>query len=407
MLNTNDIKKDFPILSRKVNGKDLIYLDNAATSQKPKKVLDAIVAYYENSNANVHRGVHTLSEEASEMYDSARARVARFIGATHPEEVVFTKGTTESINRVAFEWGMENLSNGDEIMFVEADHHSNIVPWQVVAQRTGAKLVPIEITTEGEIDLISFKNSINKNTKLVSISHASNVLGTIFPVKEICKIAKEYGAVVSVDGAQGAPHLKVNVQSLGCDFYSFSGHKMLGPMGIGVLWTRKEILEKMPPYEYGGGMIKTVSLNNSTYTEAPEKFEAGTPNVAGAIGLAVAMDYLEEIGLEEIVSHEQELIEYALLKLSEIEGVSILGPKESNKRTGLVAFVVDDIHPHDVATVLSSEGIAVRSGQHCAMPLHENLGITSSTRASFYIYNTKEDIDALVVALRKAQEILG
>ncbi len=407
MLNVTEIKKDFPILDRYVDGKKLIYLDNAATTQKPKRVLDAIVNYYETSNSNVHRGVHTLSEEATEMYEAARERVARFIGAAHPEEVVFTKGTTESINRIAFEWGVENLSAGDEILFVTADHHSNIVPWQVVAERTGAKLKSFELDSNGEIDLALFKDAISEETKLISISHASNVLGTIFPVKEICKLAKEVGALVSVDGAQGIPHLKINVQGLGCDFYSFSGHKMLGPMGIGVLWGKKEHLEQMPPYEYGGGMIKTVETDKSTFADIPERFEAGTPNVAGAIGLAVAMDYLEEIGFEEIELHEQEIIGYAIEKLSEIEGLHILGPTVSNKRTGLVAFVFDDIHSHDIATVLSSEGVAVRSGQHCTMPLHDKLGISSSTRASFYIYNTKEDVDALIEGILKAKEILG
>ena len=401
------VKKDFPILNKELEGKGIVYLDSAATSQKPQQVIDSISDYYSSSNANVHRGIHTLSDIATELYEDSRKTVADFIGATVPQEIVFTKNATESLNRVAFEWGFENLVEGDEMIAIEADHHSNLVPWQVVSERTGAKLTVLPVTETGELDMVLFKKSLSEKVKFIAISHASNVLGTIFPVKEVCKLAKEVGAVVSVDGAQAVPHMQVNVQKLGCDFYSFSGHKMLGPMGIGVLWAKREILENMPPYEYGGGMIDEVKANTATYASVPERFEAGTPNVSGAVGLAEAIKYLEGIGMREVEEHEKTLVTYALEKLSGIENLKILGPLDSSKRTGLVAFNIEGIHSHDLAAFLSEQGIAVRSGQHCTMPLHDSLGISSSVRASFYVYNSKEDIDYLVSSLKEAKELLS
>jgi len=405
MFSVEKVKEDFPIFERKVGGKALVYLDNAATSQKPKQVLKAICDFYGRHNANVHRGIHTLSEEATEMYEEARKKVAGFMGATSPKEIVFTKGATESLNRIAFEWAMENVGKGDVILTTEIEHHSNLVPWQIAAERTEATLEFLEINSAGEITLEEIDKKLNPSVKLVAISHASNVLGTINPIKQIRK--KAPNAVIVVDGAQAIPHTKVNVQSLGCDFYAFSGHKMLGPMGIGVLWGRKELLDKIEPYEYGGGMIEKVTKQGSTWTTPPEKFEAGTPNVAGAVGLAAAIDYLEKVGLENIVEHEQELTKYALERLLEIEGIGILGPLDPKKRVGLVSFTLNGLHAHDIAAVLSEEGIAVRSGHHCAMPLHNKLEVNASVRASLYLYNTKEDIDKLVEGLKKAVRILS
>lgn len=406
MFNVDKIKKDFPILNKQIDGKDLVYLDNAATSQKPQVVIDAVSDFYAFSNANVHRGIHTLSERATDMYEDARKKVADFIGARSSDEVVFTKGVTEAINMVATGWALKYLSKGDIILVVEADHHSNLVAWQVAADKTGAKLEVLQVDENGELALSEVENALSKDVKIVAISHASNVLGTIFPVKEICKMAKDVGAVVSVDGAQSIPHLKVNVQSLGCDFYSFSGHKMLGPMGIGALWGRKELLEAMTPSEYGGGMIDEVSVKQSTWAEVPQRFEAGTPNVAGAVGLAAAIDYLEKMGMDNIRKHEIKLIRYAIEELRKVSDLKILGPPDAEKRTGLVSFVIKGIHPHDIAAVLSEKGIAVRSGHHCAMPLHGSLGISSSTRASFYLYNDKKNVDSLIKGISEAKEIL-
>jgi cysteine desulfurase / selenocysteine lyase len=406
MINKN-IKNDFPILKRKINGEDLVYLDNAATSQKPQQVIAAITDFYTNHNANVHRGIHTLSEEATDLYEGARKKVAQFIGASFPEEIVFTKGTTESLNRVAFEWAIENLKKGDVILTTEMEHHSNLVPWQIVADRLGVELKILPFDSTGDISLRVFEEAIDERVKLVAVTHASNVFGTILPVKKICKLAKEFDCKVVVDGAQAIPHMHVNVASLGCDFYAFSGHKMLGPTGIGVLWVKRDLLENMPPYEYGGGMIDDVSANVSTWAEIPEKFEAGTPNVAGAVGLAAAIDYLEGVGMDEIKQHDISLNEYALSALSQVVGLEILGPKDPKKRTGLVTFNVTGIHSHDISAVLNSEGVAVRSGHHCAQLLHKRCNIHSSTRASFYFYNTKEDVDKLIIGLEKAKRILG
>lgn len=407
MKNLSNIKKDFPILNRKINNNSIVYLDSAATSQKPKRVIDAIVDYYEKHNANVHRGVHALSEESTDLYEQAREVVADFIGAEDSSEIIFTKGSTESLNTVAFGWVENNVGKGDTIIFCESDHHSNIVPWQVVAKKVGAKITVLKDTKSGLFDIDRFKNILDKsNIRFVAISHASNVLGNIYPVKEICEIAKKYNAVVSIDGAQAAPHVPVDIKNLGCDFYSFSSHKMLGPMGIGVLYGRKELLRQMSPCEYGGGMIYEVKNDNSSWADIPQRFEAGTPNVAGAVGLMEAIKYLKDLGMQNVYEHEKELAKYALKKLSKIKDLYILGSKDYKDRLGLVSFVIDGIHSHDLAAVLNEQGIAVRSGQHCTMPLHDKLDISSSTRASFYIYNTKKDIDYLVKKIKEAVKLL-
>jgi cysteine desulfurase/selenocysteine lyase len=405
-MDISKLKQDFPILKRKINGSDLVYLDNAATSQKPKAVIDAISDYYSNHNANIHRGIHTLSEEATQLYESARKKVADFIGARHPEEIIFTKGTTESINRVAISWALANLHASDEILVTNLEHHSNLVPWQEEARQLGAKLTFVSVDENGELPLAKFKEAITAKTKLVAIAHASNVAGTILPVKEICKLAHAVGAVVCVDGAQAVPHMAVNVFDLGCDFYAFSGHKMLAPTGVGVLYVRKEILDKLEPYEFGGGMIDDVTMEKATWAEAPDKFEAGTPNIEGVIGLGMAIDYLKNIGMAEIRKHEISLNSYALSELEKIPEVKIVGPKDPEKRAGLMAFTVDGIHAHDMASVLNSMGVAVRSGYHCAIPLHKQLNITATTRASYYLYNDTSDVDKLIEGIHKALKLL-
>lgn len=407
MLKTDEIKQDFPILKRKVNGKPLVYLDNSATSQKPRQVIQAVADFYEQHNANVHRGIHTLSEEASEMYEQARKNVAEWLGTDHPKELVFTSGSTESLNLVAFGWGMKNLKKGDEILISDAEHHSNMVPWQIVSQRTGSslKLFPASQSSDGDI-IPLIRETANNRVRIISVSHASNVTGAIAPIEDVVKEAKKMGALVCVDGAQAAPHMEVGVQGLGCDYYAVSAHKMLGPTGMGALWAREELLEDMDPLMYGGGMIREVEEQRAVWAPPPEKFEPGTPNVAGAVGFSAAIDYLRKVGIENIRAHEIELSEYALDKLQAIEGLSVIGPKDPKKRTGLVSFVIDKVHPHDLAAVLDTKGVAVRSGHHCAMPLHKNLNVTASTRASYYLYNTKEDLDALVKGLEEAKEIL-
>ncbi len=403
MLDIKKIKKDFPILNRQINGKRLVYLDNAATSQKPQAVINALVDYYSNHNANVHRGVHTLSEEASQMYEDARVKVARFINARFPEEIIFTRGTTESINLVAYSWGPENVKSEHEIAYSILEHHSNMVPWQVLSQRTGAKIKLLDIDKEG---FIQDKNVLSSKTKVVAVSHASNVLGTIQNIKSLAKKVHEVGALILVDGAQAVPHIKVDVQSLDCDFYAFSGHKMLGPTGIGVLYVKKEILDTMVPYQTGGGMIKEVFSDNATYAGAPSKFEAGTPHIAGAVGLAAAVDYLGLVGLENIREHEIKLSNYAMETLGAIEGLEFYGPTSGEKKSGVFSFIVKGLHPHDIASVLDTEGVAIRSGHHCAMPLHQKYDIPATARASFYLYNDFEDIDILANGIKKAIRIL-
>ena len=406
-MDTNKIREEFPILKVKINNQPLVYLDNAATSQKPKMVVKAIEDFYFKHNANVHRGLHTLSEDASEMYEDARKTVAKFINATHESEVIFTSGATDGLNFVAQTWARKNLKKGDVILVTEAEHHSNLVPWQMVAEETGAVIDYVELGETGEITLDNFKAKISDKVKLAAFFHCSNVLGQVLPVKEISKLVKQNGGIVVVDGAQAVPHLPVNVQNLGCDFYAFSGHKMLGPMGIGVLWVKRELLETLAPFKFGGGMIDLVEMKKSTWAVSPEKYEAGTPNVAGAIGLAAAMDYLTELGMENVAAHENNIVSYALQRLSEIKQIKIIGSKDANTRNGLVSFYMDEIHAHDIASVLNSIGVAVRSGHHCTMPLHKKLNIPASVRASFYIYNTEADVDKLIEGIHKAIKILG
>ncbi|KKS31331.1 cysteine desulfurase [candidate division WWE3 bacterium RIFOXYB1_FULL_43_24] len=406
-MNTEKIKKDFPILGRKIGLNDLVYLDNTATTQKPLQVIDAIKDFYMEHNANVHRGIHTLSEEASEMYDNARKTVTRFINAIYPEEIIFTRGTTESLNMAAFSWGVPNLKRGDKILLTNFEHHSNLIPWQIVAKNTGAELKFIKTGSEGTVDMSEFKSALTPDVKLVCVAHASNVLGTILDIKEISKMAHAVDALVCVDGAQAVPHMPVNVQSLGCDFYSFSGHKMLGPMGIGVLYVKKSVMGQMVPSQFGGGMIKEVSLTDASWADAPDKFEAGTPDAAGAVGLAAAIDYLSVIGMDKVREHEIELGKYTIEKLSAIGGIRIIGPLDPEKRTGLVSFYSEKVHAHDIASVLNSSGIAVRSGHHCAMPLHKELGLPATVRASYYIYNDFSDIDKLAEGIKKALKMLA
>ncbi|MBU8906612.1 cysteine desulfurase [Desertibacillus haloalkaliphilus] len=403
-MNVQEIRKQFPILDQEVNGRKLVYLDSAATSQKPIKVIEAIDDYYRRYNSNVHRGVHTLGTLATDGYEGAREKVRAFINASSTEEIVFTRGTTTAINLVAASYGRANVKEGDEIVITPMEHHSNIIPWQQVAKATGATLKYLPLQEDGTIALSDVENTITDNTKIVSVMHVSNVLGTINPVKEIAAIAHKHGAVMVVDGAQSTPHMKVDVKDLDCDFFAFSGHKMGGPTGIGALYGKKQLLADMEPIEFGGEMIDFVGLHESTWKELPWKFEGGTPIIAGAIGLGAAIDFLEEIGLDQIEAHEHELAEYALEQLSEVDGVTVYGPKH---RAGLVTFNCDDVHPHDVATVLDAEGIAVRAGHHCAQPLMKWLDVTATARASFYLYNTKEEIDEFVVGLKKTKEYFG
>ncbi|MED4402969.1 cysteine desulfurase [Metabacillus fastidiosus] len=403
-MDIHDIRKQFPILDQQVNGHDLVYLDSAASSQKPLPVIEALTKYYREYNSNVHRGVHTLGTKATDGYEGAREKVKRFINAKSTEEVIFTRGATTSLNVVAQSFGGGHLQEGDEIVITYMEHHANIIPWQQVTKSTGAVLKYIPLQEDGTISLEDVRATVTSNTKVVSVMHVSNVLGTVNPIKEIAKIAHENGAVMVVDGAQSAPHLKVDVQDLDCDFFAFSSHKMCGPTGIGVLYGKKELLEKMEPVETGGEMIDFVGLYESTWKELPWKFEAGTPIIAGAIGLGAAIDFLEDIGLDNILDHEHKLANYALERMSEIEGLTIYGPKE---RAGVVTFNIDDVHPHDVATVLDSEGIAVRAGHHCAQPLMKWLNVSATARASFYLYNTEEEIDKLVAGILKTKEFFG
>ncbi|RZI48989.1 cysteine desulfurase [Lactococcus kimchii] len=397
-----DVRKDFPILAQSVNDEPLVYLDNAATTQKPTAVLDVIRRYYDQDNANVHRGVHTLAERATADYEAAREKVRAFINAKSTKEVLFTRGTTTSLNWVA-QFAGQILKAGDEIVISILEHHSNIVPWQEVAKRTGAILKFVYLK-DGELDMSDLRNKITDRTKFVSIAHVSNVLGVINPIKEIAAYAHEHGAYMVVDGAQSTPHMAVDVQDLDADFFAFSGHKMMGPTGIGVLYGKQDLLNQFEPVEFGGEMIDFVYESHSTWTELPWKFEAGTPNIAGAIGLGATIDYLHEIGLDAVHQHEQELVDYILPKLQEIEGLTIYGPTDRAKRTGVIAFNIAGLHPHDVATALDMEGVAVRAGHHCAQPLLNYLDTPATARASFYIYNTKADCDKLVEALQKTKE---
>jgi len=398
------IRADFPILNRRVHDRPLVYLDSGASSQKPQAVLDAMERYYETTHANVHRGVHTLSEEATAQYETARARVADFIGACCPKEVIWTRNATEAINLVAYSWGRANLRRGDRVLLTEMEHHANLVPWQILAAQTGVDLDFVPIADDGTLILDDLDRLLTPRTRLFAFTAMSNVLGTVNPVKELAAAAHQAGALVLVDGAQSVPHMPVDVQDLDIDFLAFSAHKMLGPTGIGALWGRREILNAMPPFMGGGDMIREVHLHESTWNELPWKFEAGTPAIAEAIGFGAAVDYLNSIGMDAIHQHEQEITAYAMHRLSEVEGLKILGPG-AGQRGGLVSFVLDDVHPHDIAGVLDSLGIAIRAGHHCAQPLHERYGIPASARASFYIYNTKEEVDLLVKGLHKVVEM--
>ncbi len=401
---SKELKSYFPILNQEINGNPLIYLDSAATSQKPVQVIEALENYYKMDNSNVHRGVHTLGNRATEKYEGAREKVQKFINAESTEEIIFLRGTTTAINLVAQSYGRANVDEGDEIVITYMEHHSNIIPWQQLAKERGAILKYIELEEDGTISLEQVQAAITERTKIVSMVYVSNVLGTMNPVKEVARIAHDNGAVMVVDGAQAAPHLKIDVQQLDCDFFAFSGHKMVGPTGIGVLYGKKALLNEMEPVEFGGEMIDFVGLYDSTWKELPWKFEGGTPIIAGAVGLGAAIDFLNEVGLDEIEKHEHDMAAYAMDKMSEIDGLEIYGPKDPAKRAGIVTFNLNDVHPHDVATVLDMSGIAVRAGHHCAQPLMKWLEVTATARASFYLYNSESDVDRLVEGLRSAKE---
>lgn len=405
MIDVEKIRKDFPILDQIVNDEPLVYLDNAATTQKPKAVLEAVNRYYQEDNANVHRGVHTLAERATASYEAARETVRRFINASSTKEVLFTRGTTTGLNWIG-RFAEEILEEGDEVLISIMEHHSSILPWQEACRKVGAKLVYVYLK-DGGLDLEDFRKKLTDRTKFVSIAHASNVLGVINPVQEIAQLAHEKGAIVVVDGAQSVPHMKIDVQKLDADFFVFSGHKMAGPTGIGVLYGKEQYLNQMSPVEFGGEMIDFVYEQSATWKELPWKFEAGTPNMAGAIGLAAAIDYLEAIGMDAIERHEQDLIAYVFPKLQAIEGLKIYGSQDLAKRSGVISFNLGDLHPHDLATALDYEGVAVRAGHHCAQPLIQYLGVPATARASFYLYNTKEDCDKLVEALIKTKEFFN
>ena len=397
----------FPILNEEIGGKPLVYLDSAATSQKPRSVIDSLTNYYEHTNANVHRGIHELSRRSTVAYEDARARLARFIGAAGPEELIWTRGTTEAINLVAGSWALDTLREGDEILISSMEHHSNIIPWQLVARRTGATLKYIEMDDQGRLVVEDLAKLLSSRTRLVAISHISNALGTINPVREIVEQAKAAGAMVLVDGAQAAPHRRIDVQELGCDFYAFSGHKMCGPTGVGGLWARKELLESMPPYHGGGEMIRIVGRQESTWAEVPHKFEAGTPNIAGAVGIAAAADFLDELGFDAIEAHGRDVVSYAVERLNAIDDVRVFGPTDPNERSGVVSFLMGDAHPHDMSTILDSEGIAIRAGHHCAQLVMQHFGVSATARASFYLYNSREDVDRLAEGLELVQGIFG
>jgi len=405
MFDVEAIRQDFPILHQTAHGHPLVYLDSAASSQKPLAVIDALDQYYKEYNANVHRGIYDLSERASEAYEQARKKVARFINAKSWRELIFTRNATESLNLIAYTWGLTNIKAGDTIITTQMEHHANLIPWLQLARQTGAKLAYIPITAEGILDMAAFTQMLDSSVKLVAFNLMSNVLGTINPAREIIDQAHAVGAVVVVDGAQSVPHMPTDVQDLDCDFLAFSGHKMLAPTGIGVLWGKRALLNEMPPFMTGGDMIKHVSYDDAEWNSLPWKFEAGTPAIAQAIGLGYAVDYLNNIGMAEIRAHEKEITAYALQRLSQVEGLRILGPLDPEVRGGAVTFTFGDIHPHDLASLLNQHNIAIRAGHHCAQPLHDKLGISASARASFYIYNKPQEVDQLAEALDKAREV--
>lgn len=400
------LRQEFPILQRTVHDKRLVYLDNAATSQKPERVLRAMDEYYRRANANVHRGVHTLSEEATAAYEDARVRIARFIGAASERQIIFTRGTTEGINLVAQSWGRANLGPGDEVLITQMEHHSNIVPWQILRDQLGFTLRYIPIADTGTLDLSRLDELLTERTKLLSFVHASNVLGTINPAAELVSAARAVGAKVLIDGAQSVPHMPVDVEALDADFFVFSGHKMCGPTGSGVLYGKRELLEEMPPYMGGGDMIRSVRMEGSLWNDLPYKFEAGTPAIAEAIGLGAAVDFLSDVGMDWIEQHERTLTRYAYERLRDVEGLHILGPGPE-ERGGLIAFTLGDVHPHDISAVLDHAGVAIRAGHHCAQPVHDHFDIAASARASLYLYNTQEDVDILAEGLQQAQQLFA
>jgi cysteine desulfurase / selenocysteine lyase len=403
-LDVQRIRKDFPILERQVYGKPLVYLDNAATSQKPRQVIDALVNYYENYNANIHRAVHCLGEEATAAYEEARAKVAKFINAPSPESIIFTRNTTEAINLVAYTWGRENVREGDEILLTQMEHHSNLIPWQRLAAEKGASVRYIELTETQTLALDGLENLFDARTRIAAMPHVSNSLGTINPVDKIAAEARRNGTLFLVDGAQGAPHLPVDVQAIGCDFYAFSAHKMLGPTGVGVLYGRPELLEDMEPFLGGGEMIRKVTFEGATWNDLPWKFEAGTPNIADVIAFGAAIDYLDRLGMEKVRDHEVEITDYALTRMSQLEGIVVYGPPDPRERGGVVSFNFGDLHPHDIGTVLDHHGVAIRAGHHCTQPLMRTLGVSGTARASFYVYNTPEEVDVLVEALEATRD---
>jgi len=399
------IRKDFPILERKVHGKPLVYLDSANTSQKPRQVIEALVRYYEHYNANIHRAVHQLGEEATNAYEEAREKVARFINAPSPECIVFTRNTTEAINLVAYTWGRANIREGDEILLTEMEHHSDLIPWQRLAAEKGATIRYIGLTEDQRLALDGLENLFEANTKMVAMPHVSNSLGTINPVEKIAREAQQRGVMFLVDGAQGAPHMPVDVQAIGADFYAFSSHKMLGPTGVGVLYGRRELLEEMDPFLGGGEMIRKVTFEGATWNDLPWKFEAGTQNIGDVIAFGAAVDYLSDLGMENVRAHEIEITTYALDRLRQLNDVTLYGPPDPNDRGGVVSFNLGEIHPHDVGQVLDQYGVAIRAGHHCTQPLMRSLGVPGTARASFYVYNTQEEVDMMIEALKAARDI--
>ena len=404
-LDVTAIRKDFPILAQQVHGKPLIYLDNAATSQKPKCVIEALTRFYQMDNANIHRGVHQLSERSTQSYEAARGKVQRFLNAANTREIIFVRGATEGINLVAQTYGRTHVSAGDEIVISAMEHHSNIVPWQMLCEEKGAVLRVIPINDRGEVEFDQFEKLLNHRTRLVAVSHVSNALGTINPVREIVKTAHGWNVPVLIDGAQAVPHMKVDVRNLDCDFYVFSGHKVFGPTGIGVLYGKEQLLEEMPPWQGGGDMIRSVTFEKTTYNDLPYKFEAGTPDIAGVIGLGAAIDYLDQIGMDAVAAHEHDLLEYGTRALESISGLRLIGT--AREKAGVLSFVIDGVHPHDAGTILDREGVAVRTGHHCAQPVMDRFGVSGTTRASLAFYNTREDIDALVAGIQKVKEVFA
>ncbi|MEW5796475.1 MAG: cysteine desulfurase [Candidatus Zixiibacteriota bacterium] len=401
------IKADFPVLNQKVNGYPLVYLDSAASSQKPREVINAILEHYRHNHANIHRGIHTLADRSTQAYENTRSHVARFIGGTEPEEIVFTSGTTDSLNLIAFAWGDLNVHEGDEIVITEMEHHANIVPWYQLAQRRKARLKIIPITVCGHLDLSNINDIITSRTRIVALCHMSNVLGTINPVTEVAAIAHRHGAIVVVDGAQSAPHMSVHIRDLGADFFAFSAHKMLGPTGVGVLWGKRELLEETPPFRTGGEMIREVRFDKVTWNDIPHRFEAGTPNISGVVAFDAALNYLERLGMPAVHHHEMELTKYAFGRLAELPGLEIQGPQDVEQRGGAISFTDPVIHPHDIGTFLDSRGVAIRAGHHCAQPLMRVMGKVATARASFYVYNDKQDIDVLVESLKEMRKYFG